>query len=272
MATKELPDPTLSVANLIATELRLLREASGLGQEAFGKIIGVAGPAVSKMEHATQHLRRDQAQKLDRKFDTAGRFLRLVGLEARERRLQTRSLEYLDQEARARTLKVFEESIIPALFQTEAYASAHIASGGEPPEAVQRAVQARLERQGLLHRPDPPLIFAIMSENALDWPVCGDVDMAEQLGHLLEVADYPNVGLRIVPRSARAYQGLDGSFKVLSTPDVHIGYTEAPGAEKFTFLLGALPYMDRFDRIGLKALSDYESKELIRKKMEQYRG
>lgn len=183
-----------------------------------------------------------------------------MGLEARERRLQTRSLEYLDQEARARTLKVFEESIVPALFQTEAYASAHITSSGEPPEAV----QARLERQDLLHRPDPPLILAIMSENALDWPVRGDVDMAEQLGHLLEVADYPNMGLRVVPRSARAYQGLDGSFTVLSTLDVHIGYTEAPGAEKFTFLLGALPYMDRFDRIGLKALSDYESKELIR--------
>lgn len=272
MPTKEPPDPTLSVGNLIATELRLLREGGGLGQEAFGKIIGATVPAVSKLEHAKQHLSKGQAAKLDRKFGTGGRFARLVGLEARERRLQVRSLDYPVLEERARTLKIYEALIVPALLQTEDYARAHIAAGGESPDVVDRGVQSRMERQELLRRADPPLIFAIMSENVLDWPVGDDAVMAGQLRHLLEVGRLHHVTIRVVPRTAREFQGLDGSFKVLSTEDGHIGYTEAPGARAFTFLLEALPHLDRFDRIGVKALSDSDSAKLIGKKASEFGG
>jgi transcriptional regulator with XRE-family HTH domain len=272
MPTKEPPDPTLSVGNLIATELRLLREGSGLAQEAFGKIIGAPVPAVSKLEHAKQHLNKAQAAKLDRKFGTGGRFARMVGLEERGRRLQVRSLDYTVLEERARTLKIYDALLVPGLLQTEDYARALIAAGGEPSDVAERAIQSRMDRQELLRRVDPPLIFAIVSESVLDWPVGDDAVMAGQLRHLLEVGRLPHVNIRVVPRSAGAFLGLDGSFKVVSTEDGHIGYAEAPGAKAFTFSLEALPNLDRFDRIGVKALSDSDSAELIGKKASEYGG
>lgn len=113
-------------------------------------------------------------------------------------------------------------------------------------------------------------MWVILAETVLEWPVGGPAVMREQLTHLLEAADAPNVAIRVVPRSAGAYMGLDGNFKVLSGPAGDVTSIEAPEGGSLVFSLEAHPYVERYDRIGTKALPDDQSKELIRKKLESY--
>ena len=116
----------------------------------------------------------------------------------------------------------------------------------------------------------PPLLWVILAETVLEWPVGDPEVMRAQLMRLLTVTDAPNVGIRVVPKSAGAYMGLDGSFKVLSAAAGDVAYVESPGIGNLVFSLEARPYINRYDRIGSKALPDDQSKELIRKKMETY--
>src|SRR5689334_206396 len=61
------------------------------------------------------------------------------------------------------------------------------------------------------------------------WPVADADVMRRQLAFLLEMSERPNIGIRVVPRSARAHFGLDGSFKIMTTPSGDVAYTESPG-------------------------------------------
>lgn len=271
MATRQGPNPEGSLRNLIAVYLRTLRDRAGLSGEEFGRILGMGKSAVSKLEAATLHLDRKQASTLDRHFDTGGLLGWLVVLELRERRHQRRSLDYQGLEAEATTVKTFDALVVSSLLQTEDYATAMIATAGGSAEDTQTLVRARLSRQEVLARPSPPLVLVLMAETVLAWPVGGPAVMAGQLAHLLEVGQSPNVSVRVVPTSAGANLGLDGSFKVLSGPTGHIGYTEAPGADQnFTFSLDAQSFLDRYDRIGQHALSKAESFQLIDSKRKEY--
>lgn len=272
MATKPKVNPEASIGQLVAHYLRFLREGADLSQEDLGRIIGVDRFVVAKIEATTRHLSRQHAVKLDKHFRTGVLFTSLVVQDLRERKHQTTSLNYRELEAEASTIKIYEALVVPALFQTPEYAGTLIAATGATPEEVQERVRARVSAQEVLTRPKPPLVIVLLSEAVLDWPVGGPEVMAGQLGHLLDVGQTPNVGIRVIRREAGAFLGLDGTFTVLSGPTGHIGYTEAPGEdeERFTFSLESAPYLDRFDRIGLSALSDYDSAKVIGEKREEY--
>lgn len=241
-----------------------------MGGEEFGQIIDVGKSAVSKLEQATQHLDAKQARTLDQALDTGGLLDVLVALELQDRRHQRKSLNYADLETTATTIKTFEALIVTALLQTPEYARAIIETSGESPDAVESYLETRLARQAVLTRPSPPLVLVLLSEAVLDWPVGSPKVMADQLGHLLDMGQATNVEIGVIPRSAGAFVGLDGSFKILSEPTGHVGYTEAPGGAKFTFALDAQPFIDRFARIGFIAHSARESLALIEQKRKDY--
>jgi transcriptional regulator with XRE-family HTH domain len=270
MATRRDVNPETSISHLLAFYLRFLREGEGLSQEDLGDFVGTDKFTVAKWEATTRHPNRQQAAKLDKRWKTGGLLVAMVALELKERKHQATSLDYRELEGEASTIKVYEATVVPALLQTPEYAEAVIRATGAMPDEVQERVRARLSRQELLTGPRPPLLIVAVPESVLEWPVGGPAVMAGQLAHLLEMGRSTNVGVRVISRTAGAHLGLDGSFTVLSGPTGHIGYTEAPGAERFTFAIEAGPYLDRFDRIGIQALSDYESAALIDQKRKEY--
>jgi Domain of unknown function (DUF5753) len=123
--------------------------------------------------------------------------------------------------------------VIPGLLQTEAYARALITAWqpGDGPEAVQQQVTARMERQQLLDREDPPLLWMIISEAALRNPVGGPAVLREQLTRLLDrVAEHPKIIVQVVPLDAGAHPGLEGPLVLVARrgePDV--AYLEVQG-------------------------------------------
>lgn len=84
---------------------------------------------------------------------------------------------------------IFEAVVIPGLLQTPEYARALAIAGGATDEVVRAVVEERMERQAILARSDPPLLWAIIAETVLEWPVGGAEVMREQLQHLLQAVN-----------------------------------------------------------------------------------
>src|SRR5262249_40536598 len=135
--------------------------------------------------------------------------------------------EHVSYEARATVLKIYELALVPGLLQTEAYPRACFIAARI--EDVEAQGAPRLARQETLIRRPRPHLWVLLSQSVLDWPVGGPEAIREQLARLLEVSNERNTSIRVVPRSAGAFIGLDGAFKVLTVAEGDVAYTEAHG-------------------------------------------
>jgi hypothetical protein len=75
-------------------------------------------------------------------------------------------------------------------------------------------VAARLERQAVLARDKPPMLWVILDEGVLRRPVGGRWVMKDQLRRLAEAARRPSVVLQVIPLAAGAHQGMSGNFMI----------------------------------------------------------
>ena len=130
---------------------------------------------------------------------------------------------YFGLEAAASFIREFELQFVPGILQIEEYARAVIRLGNLPSEdEVIRRAQARISRQEILRRADPPRIWAVLDEGALRRHIGGRDVMKAQLRHLIEMCDHPNVTLQILPFSAGAHRAMGGPFTILryTEPDL----------------------------------------------------
>ncbi len=140
------------------------------------------------------------------------------------------------------------------------------------PQAVERRVQVRMRRQEVLTRPEPARLTVVADESVLLRKVGGDPVMRAQLRRLAELADLPNVELRILPLSADRTVAPGDSFVVLNygalngealLPDVVIA-ENLPKSELY-FESDDEGYLYRrvFDSQYEKSLGPGESRDLI---------
>ncbi|MET7972887.1 DUF5753 domain-containing protein [Streptomyces mirabilis] len=111
---------------------------------------------------------------------------------------------------------------MPGLLQTEEYAKTLISAHFPPldDDVVDERVAARLARQSLLSRTQPPLVFVfIIEEAALHRAVGGSGIMKGQLQHLSELAGRRNIEIQVMPTSRAAHSGLNGPMVLLETTD-----------------------------------------------------
>jgi Domain of unknown function (DUF5753)/Helix-turn-helix domain len=130
---------------------------------------------------------------------------------------------YFGLEAAASVIREFELQFVPGLLQIEDYARAVIRLGNLPlEEEVIRRAQARVSRQDILRREDPPKLWAVLDEGALSRMIGGPQVMKAQLRHLIEMCEHPAVTLQILPFSAGAHRAMGGPFTILryTEPDL----------------------------------------------------
>ncbi|WP_405537720.1 helix-turn-helix domain-containing protein [Streptomyces sp. NBC_00075] len=116
---------------------------------------------------------------------------------------------------------VYANSVVPGLLQTKAYALAihHAREVRSSNEEIDRMVEARIQRQGILRR-DPELhLWVILDEAVLSRTVGDSAVMAQQLEHLHEAAKSPNIDLQVLPFSAGAHAAGAGHFVILGRDD-----------------------------------------------------
>jgi len=133
------------------------------------------------------------------------------------------------KEAEARTLRWFEPLVVPGLLQTEEYARAVFRARLRiTPDELDELVAARMKRQEILTRDNPPTLWVILDEWVLRRPVGGQPVMAEQLARLVEWARQPQVMIEILPASLGAHEGLNGAFAIADFKDAPtVGYHES---------------------------------------------
>ena len=117
--------------------------------------------------------------------------------------------EYGRMEAAAKELRVFQPAVIPGLMQTSEYARALLGDLKDEVDdaplansAVSEAVNARMQRNQILHLPGHEFHFLI-TEQVLRNQVCKPAEMIVQIDRMREVATYPTVHLRIVTDDAQ---------------------------------------------------------------------
>nr|WP_147453871.1 helix-turn-helix transcriptional regulator [Nocardiopsis sp. Huas11] len=137
---------------------------------------------------------------------------------------------YLGLEATADRIFWHDPNIVPGLLQTDSYARTLLTTAdpdAEPGE-IDRLLQVRLGRQGILHRVvGAPDLRVVVGEAALLRPVGGPSAMAAQLEHLIKVGRSDRVILRVIPLSAPTYQALPGgAFILLDFPALPGGHDD----------------------------------------------
>lgn len=267
MNINESPDPRTSMWAWIAYSLRFHRMQRGLTGDAVGKLLNCARSSISRLENGEAKLDEKQAAVLDEAWNTGGHFAIMVWY-ARQGHDPTWFRSFVEFEGRALSMKIYSGQLIPALFQTPAYARALLTGGRREPD-IDGAVSARLARQSILTRENPPDVWVLLAETALVCQVGGAAVMREQLAKLLEFSDLPNVYLRVVPNSAGVNPGLDGSFKIIKVKGGQVGYVDAfHGGRLVADPREVERFAVSFDQVGAVALPVDASRALIERLME----
>src|SRR5580693_564622 len=164
----------------LAAQLRELRDASGMTQEDVAERTGKDRSTLYRLETAQQRPQRSTLIQLLDLYGVAeprrGELLMLLREASQRGWMQPYRSElpgvysdYIGFEEEARTISNYESLFIPGLLQTPGYARAQL--HGTLPHAtaaeIGTRVTARLERQELLTRADPPRLWAIIDEAAV---------------------------------------------------------------------------------------------------------
>jgi hypothetical protein len=113
-------------------------------------------------------------------------------------------MEFIGLEAEAASVAQWQVESVPGLLQTGDYAWQIHKSYQDvvptPPSIMERRVQVRMARQQLLTVRNPPLrLSVVLDESVLMRKVGGRDVMYAQLLHLAEMAELPNVEVRVLP-------------------------------------------------------------------------
>lgn len=259
-------DPDASMWDWLTYDLQFLCEKHDLSYAAFARLVQRSRSNVSNIMAGRRRIADKDATILDTHFNTGGHFRRLLRY-ARLGHDPQWFKQYMGIEAEASIIRTYEALAVPGLLQTPEYARELFAAGGATD--VEALVAERMQRQEIFTRDDPPILWILMTENVIDWPVGGPQLMRKQLAHLMEMSSLSHVGLRVIPRSTGTFAGFDGSFSIISGDFGDVAYTESPGGGRLVPSLSEVrSYGIRYDRIGQAAAPEAISREMIQRAME----
>ncbi|MGH3670874.1 MAG: DUF5753 domain-containing protein [Pseudonocardiaceae bacterium] len=117
------------------------------------------------------------------------------------------------------SMRTLELENIPGLLQTEGYMRRlYTVDVRLSTKDIDKPVAARLQRQARLNGSNPLKLTAVVSEDALVRCARDEVAAADQLSRLIEVAQWPNVELIVLPFDLGLHVGMAGPFSLLSFP------------------------------------------------------
>jgi Domain of unknown function (DUF5753)/Helix-turn-helix domain len=219
----------------LGTQLRRLREASGISAEAAGYAIRASHAKISRMELGRVGFKeRDVADLLtlygindERERNTflaLARRANVPGWWHQYSNILPSWFEmYLGLEQASSVIRSYQPQFVPDLLQTREVASAVIALGH--PDAsrddIERLLALRMTRQQILVQPGAPILWAVIDEAAL-WRLHESSAMRAQIQHLIEMAELPNVRIQVMPIYFGAHVAVGGPFAILrfSEPDL----------------------------------------------------
>ncbi len=177
--------------------------------------------------------------------------------------------EYVDYEARAVEIRLYEIGIIPGLLQTPEYArvlaDSAVRRGAITPEQADERVAYLLERQKTLLRPQLLSVLVVMDESCIRRLVGGTKVMGAQLESLVEFAARPNTVLQIAPFEIGEKRPYDLPVNLLTLSDQSmVAYAESQAQGHLDRETTSIrPMMAAYHQLQAEALSQAASVAMI---------
>jgi transcriptional regulator with XRE-family HTH domain len=223
-------DPPAVARQRVRRALRRFRDATPLSQGDVAKKLGWSLSKVQRIEGgevgvSVTDLRAlldiygvtDQAQidRLSRDAQTSRR-QRYETAPAHREYLTQGHRELMQFEKQAVAIRTYQPVVYPAVIQTSAIAEAVISRWTEGEEARRVRHEARLERKAqIIDRPDGPEYYVVLDEAVIKRRFAGLAATAEQLELTTQIAQLPNVHIRMVPFDRGADMVAMGSFIIV---------------------------------------------------------
>jgi transcriptional regulator with XRE-family HTH domain len=232
---------------LLGSQLRKLRDQRGISAKDAARAIRASESKISRIELGRNAIREIDVLDL----------LTLYGVDPAEREQMLALAEqssrpgwwhqysdilpewftaYVGMEGGAKSIRIYEQQLIPGLLQTEDYAAAVIALCDYPIGEAARHVLLRKERQRRF-REGRLKLWVIVEEQALRRPVPGLASHLAQLRYLQEAVATPSLTMQVIPRDAS--HAVPGAFSILRFPE-----PELPDLVYVENLAGAI-YLDK---------------------------
>jgi len=211
-----------------AAEVRAHRNRLGWSQVTLGEKIGYSGSFVSDVERCERPPSADFAKGCDRAFGLPETMVRLHALIQRNAYPAWFS-PVVPLERKAVRIHGWEPFVVPGLLQTEEYAREliQVSRPQDSAAAVEELVAARMERQAILERDDPPMLWYVLDEGILH-RVVGSIEIMDaQLERLITAASAGGTVIQVLSFNAGDQPGADGPITVYEFPDgPTVCYTE----------------------------------------------
>jgi transcriptional regulator with XRE-family HTH domain len=218
----------VTARSMFTEELKAHREKVALTQDELAQKANVSLSLLKKVEHGKRRPQRDFAVWCDEFFGCPGtfeRFHRLTLLETFPEWFASRMV----YEEQASVITEWEMRGIPGLLQTRSYAQAMIRACrpfDQEPELI-RDIDARIERQEILNRDNPPRLWVLLAEGPLHQVVGGPSVMRAQLNQLIEMTGTPKCVVQILAHTATGAPGNDGPATLFEFDDrLPVAYLE----------------------------------------------
>jgi hypothetical protein len=179
---------------------------------------------------------------------------------------------WFDAEGKAHTLRYWQCVVVPGILQSERYAYELYRVGGRSHERALEEVDARMARQAILDREEPPTVVVALDEMVLHRLIGTAETMAEQCAKLLAVSENPSVLLHVLPGALGANPGLGGAISLASV-----------AGEPDTLLTGSLledrvtvdaaqvrPASATFERVRGVSANIMDSRDIVREAQERW--
>ena len=182
---------------------------------------------------------------------------------------------YVGLEAEAVSMSAFQSSVVHGLLQTADYARA-MHEGSMPrlnSDQIELQIEAKLTRQRILTRDNPPSFSVVLDEAALHRMAGGRRVMAAQLRRISELSARPNVMVQVLPFELGVHPALESNFTILQLPAPTPGVVFVEGLIGSTYLERSEDlerYHEIFGRLQSIALSPKETADLIAKLIAVY--
>lgn len=224
---KQKPKPQ---ARGLAEGLRIARKVSKFAMVEVAEKLEWSQSTISRIETGKRNASVEEVVALLAVYQVTGErrdtLIQMARDVDRPNWLETRYAEVPQQ---AKTLAEYESDatrivdvgliLIPGLLQIPSYIRSLMSTGGVPPSDIQARVDLRLERQKVLQRRKLPNLVVFMDEAALRRRIGSSRVMADQLRNLAEMADRPNIEVRVVPFDVGGHAAIGGAYELLEFAD-----------------------------------------------------
>jgi transcriptional regulator with XRE-family HTH domain len=188
------------VGSIYGDWLKQQREAAGLTQQELAEKAIMTRSHIAHIEAGRRVPSREDARRLDRALGTGDVLSSFL-----PRDDDVSIAEYFERvrvlEQQAVEIREFAIAYFPGILQTKRYARAVLGSAFPPvsDEECDRRVVTRLERAKILEDPLSPVVWALLDETLLRRPVGGADVMAEQIMHIVRLAETGRIRAHVMP-------------------------------------------------------------------------